>query len=132
MVWGSAPVVAHGLVQAAGLDPLDWHTDAASPVLSTLGRANFLGSYLVLVLPLTLRQALLARRWSAYRLLIPITSARGSGANPGKGRCLDKLFIYPLYSARIHNNPGNPAIVYKWNTKEAMRISGIRGECNRI
>ncbi len=69
MVWGSAPVVAYGLVQAAGLDPLDWHTDAASPVLSTLGRANFLGSYLVLVLPLTLRQALLARRPWSYAVL---------------------------------------------------------------
>lgn len=54
LVWGSAPVVVYGLAQAAGLDPLDWRTDAASPVLSTIGRANFLGSYLVLVIPLTL------------------------------------------------------------------------------
>jgi O-antigen ligase/Flp pilus assembly protein TadD len=69
MVWGSAPLVAYGLVQAAGLDPLDWHTDAASPVLSTLGRANFLGSYLVLVLPVTLRQTLLARRPWPYAVL---------------------------------------------------------------
>jgi hypothetical protein len=48
LVWGSAPIVAYDLRQAAGLDPLGWQTDAASPVLSTLGRANFLGSYLVL------------------------------------------------------------------------------------
>ncbi|MBN1262425.1 MAG: O-antigen ligase family protein [Anaerolineae bacterium] len=53
LVWGSAPVVVYGLVQAAGLDPCAWQSDAASPVLSTVGRANFLGSYLVLALPLT-------------------------------------------------------------------------------
>ena len=33
LVWGSAPVVAYGLVQAAGLDPLDWQTDGDSVVL---------------------------------------------------------------------------------------------------
>jgi O-antigen ligase len=70
LVWGSAPVVAYGFVQAAGLDPLDWRTDAASPVLSTVGRANFLGSYLVLVVPLTAGRALLARRRWPHLLLL--------------------------------------------------------------
>jgi O-antigen ligase len=90
LVWGSAPVVVYGLVQAAGLDPLDWRTDAASPVLSTIGRANFLGSYLVLVIPLTARQTLLAhRRWS-YGLLLAgqlvcLTLTRARGAWMGLG-----------------------------------------------
>jgi len=53
LIWGSTPIVAYGLLQALGLDPLGWRTDAASPVLSTVGRANFFGSYLVLVIPLT-------------------------------------------------------------------------------
>ena len=70
LVWGSAPVVVYGLLQAAGFDPLDWHTDAASPVLSTLGRANFVGSYLVLVLPLTAGRLILARRRWPYLLLL--------------------------------------------------------------
>jgi tetratricopeptide (TPR) repeat protein len=53
IVWGSAPVVIYGLLQSAGLDPLNWHVEE-SPVISTLGRGNFVGAYLVLVLPLTL------------------------------------------------------------------------------
>jgi len=83
--WTSIPVVAYGLLQALRLDPLPWRTDAASPVLSTLGRANFLGSYLVLVIPLTLSQALVACRRTLYLLLLAgqfsclgLTLARGA------------------------------------------------------
>ncbi len=90
IVWGSAPVVVYGLLQALGLDPLDWRTDAASPVLSTVGRANFLGSYLVLVIPLTLARVLsvcalpIQRRWFCFLLLVSqlvclvLTQARGA------------------------------------------------------
>ena len=53
LVWASAPVVVYGLIQAAGLDPLPWQIEG-SPAISTLGRSNFLGAYLVLVLPVTL------------------------------------------------------------------------------
>ena len=90
LVWSSAPVVAYGLLQAAGLDPLDWRTDAASPVLSTVGRANFLGSYLVLVVPLTAGRALSARRRWPYGLLLAgqlaclaLTQARGAWVGLG-------------------------------------------------
>jgi len=96
LVWGSAPVVAYGLLQAAGLDPLEWRTDAASPVLSTIGRANFLGSYLVLVIPLTAGQTLtvgsaggLRQRASLVLLLIAqlaclaLTQARGAWVGMG-------------------------------------------------
>jgi len=75
LAWGSAPVVLYGLAQAAGLDPLGWHTDAASPVLSTIGRANFVGSYLVLVVPVTATQLSQARRRWAYALLLTGQSA---------------------------------------------------------
>ena len=85
IAWGSAPVVAYGLLQTAGIDPLDWRTDAASPVLSTIGRANFLGSYLVLVVPLTAGLLLTARRRWPYAILIVsqiacliLTQARGA------------------------------------------------------
>ena len=90
LVWGSAPVVAYGLLQATGLDPLDWRTDAASPVLSTVGRANFLGSYLVQVVPLTAGRALrLRRRWPHLLLLagqlacLALTQARGAWVGLG-------------------------------------------------
>lgn len=85
IVWGSAPVIAYALLQAAAWDPLVWRTDAASPVLSTIGRANFLGSYLVLALPLTAGRALLARRRWPYVALVAgqlaclsLTGARGA------------------------------------------------------
>jgi O-antigen ligase len=90
LVWSSTPVVAYGLLQAVGLDPLDWRTDAASPVLSTVGRANFLGSYLVLVVPLTAGRALSARRRWPYGLLLAgqlaclaLTQARGAWVGLG-------------------------------------------------
>ena len=90
LVWGSLPVVVYGLLQALGLDPLRWQTDAASPVLSTVGRANFLGSYLVLVIPLTAGRALLPARHWAYGLLLAAqvltlscTQARGAWVGLG-------------------------------------------------
>ncbi len=92
LVWGSAPVVAYGLLQAIGIDPLDWHTDAASPVLSTIGRANFMGSYLTLVIPLTAgRLLLIRRRWPSLLLLISqliglaLTQGRGAWVGLGVG-----------------------------------------------
>lgn len=85
LVWGSVPVVVYGLLQGAGLDPLDWRTDAVSPVLSTFGRANLFGSYLVLIIPLTARQCFCAvRRWPHALLLagqlscLALTQARGA------------------------------------------------------
>jgi O-antigen ligase/Tfp pilus assembly protein PilF len=85
IAWGSAPVVVYGLLQAIGVDPLGWRTDAASPVLSTVGRANFLGSYLAIVAPLTVGGTLLARRRWPYGLLLigqaaclALTQARGA------------------------------------------------------
>ncbi len=85
LVWGSVPVIVYGLAQGIGLDPLDWRTDAASPVVSTIGRSNFVGSYLVMILPLTLARALLGRRRLRYLLLLSgqlaclaLTQARGA------------------------------------------------------
>jgi O-antigen ligase len=54
LVLGSVPVVVYGLSQFASLDPLPWITDSVSPVLSTMGRSNFLGAYLAMVIPFTL------------------------------------------------------------------------------
>lgn len=54
LVLSSVPVAVYGLAQAAGLDPLRWTTDSVSPVLSTLGRSNFLGAYLAVIIPFTM------------------------------------------------------------------------------
>ena len=48
------PICLLGLAQAAGWQPLPVLTDARSLVTTTLGRANFTGAYLALLLPLTL------------------------------------------------------------------------------
>ena len=58
---GSIPVAVYGLSQYLGLDPLDWITDSVSPVLSTMGRSNFLGSYLAMVIPFTLARIVIRR-----------------------------------------------------------------------
>ena len=54
LVIGSVPVTVYGLLQAAGLDPLVWVSDSVSPVLSTVGRSNYLAAYLAMVMPFTL------------------------------------------------------------------------------
>ena len=61
MVVTAVPLVALGAAQALGWAPLPLHTDGRSPVYATLGRANFLGAYLALLLPLTLALACTAR-----------------------------------------------------------------------
>ena len=58
----SALVSAYGVVQFLGVDPLPWITDSVSPVHSTLGRSNYLGAYLALVLPFSLCLWLRAKR----------------------------------------------------------------------
>jgi putative inorganic carbon (HCO3(-)) transporter len=87
LAWGSLPVAGYALLQAAGLDAWTWRSDAASPLLSTLGRSNFLGSYLALVVPLAAgRLALAGRRWpyalllAAQGLALVLTRARGAYA----------------------------------------------------
>jgi len=90
LVWPSGPVVFYGFLQALGLDPFEWQTDGASLVLSTIGRANFLGSYLVLVIPLTVGWTLQAsHRWYGWLLLVAqvvcltLTQARGAWLGMG-------------------------------------------------
>ena len=108
LILGSVPVTLYGLIQALGLDPLPWTTDAVSPVLSTLGRSNFLGAYLALVIPFTLARCLqppaadptlTAARWRCGVILalqvtcLLLTQARGAwlGATVAAAACLGLL-----------------------------------------
>ena len=54
LLLGTVPVMVYGLVQVLHLDPLTWETDAISPMGSTLGRSNFVGAYLAMVVPFTM------------------------------------------------------------------------------
>ncbi len=54
LILGSVPVAIYGLSQFLGLDPLYWITNSVSPVFSTMGRSNFLGAYLAMIVPFTL------------------------------------------------------------------------------
>ena len=84
----SAPLVLFSLTQALGWNPFGLLTDARSPIYATLGRANFVGAYLVMVAPLTLALVLNVRRrglrkaWMALLagqiLVIMLTRARSA------------------------------------------------------
>ena len=76
IVAGSFPIVVYGLLQWFGIDAIAWDTTGWSRVLSTIGRSNFLGSYLVLSLPLCMGATLLTRRlWLRGILGLDITAS---------------------------------------------------------
>lgn len=56
----SVPISIYGIAQSLGFDPLAWQTDSVSPVASTIGRSNFLGAYLAMIVPFTLQRLLSA------------------------------------------------------------------------
>lgn len=71
----AAPICLLGVAQAAGRQPLPLFTDARSPLTTTLGRANFTGAYLAMLLPLTLTAAMsVTVRWrrAAYGGLVAL------------------------------------------------------------
>lgn len=54
MLWTSLPIAAYALIQAAGWQPFSLLTDGRTTLTSTLGRSNFTGAYLAMLLPLAL------------------------------------------------------------------------------
>lgn len=72
VILGSIPTALYGILQFCGLDPLPWVTDSVSPVLSTLGRSNFLGAYLAAVTPFTLWRIIASKEQSRYILVLLI------------------------------------------------------------
>lgn len=67
LILTALPICLLGLLQAAGWQPLPLLTDARSLVTTTLGRANFTGAYLALLVPLTLAAAQTAKGgWQRY------------------------------------------------------------------
>jgi O-antigen ligase/tetratricopeptide (TPR) repeat protein len=88
LVAASAPIIWLSLGQALGWDPFGLASDARSPIYATLGRANFVGAYLAMLVPLTLALLLTTpqrrRRlaWSALLagqiIVIGLTLARSA------------------------------------------------------
>ncbi len=71
----AVPIGVLGIAQLAGWHLLPIATDARSALVTTLGRANFTGAYLALLLPLTLAALLVCRGWwprVGYTLLIAL------------------------------------------------------------
>ena len=61
LVLTGLPLILLGGAQALGFQPIPLITDARSAAFATLGRANFLAAYLLLLLPLTLMHQLSER-----------------------------------------------------------------------
>jgi putative inorganic carbon (HCO3(-)) transporter len=88
MVATAVPLIGLALLQATGWNPAGLISDARSSVYATLGRPNFLGAYLAMLLPLTLSMTAGAqKRWQqlAAGLLalgeatvVALTMARGA------------------------------------------------------
>ena len=88
MVLTAVPLILISLAQFGGWQPFGLSSEARSPIFATLGRANFLGAYLVILLPLTLAQLQVARKsskrflWSALfageLIVIGLTAARAA------------------------------------------------------
>ena len=74
MIVGSVPVTLYGMVQLLGLDPLSWTTDSVSHVHSTMGRSNFLGAYLAMIIPFVIARIVRpsSERSSALLFLIAL------------------------------------------------------------
>lgn len=69
------PLLLLSLAQASGWQPLPLLTDARSPLYATLGRANFLAAYLVILLPLLLALGWHWRGWRRHGSLTLLLAA---------------------------------------------------------
>jgi hypothetical protein len=90
MVAAVVPIVGLGLAQELGLDPIGLVRDARSPIYGTLGRSNFVGAYLAMVLPLTLALMLATRRrWMRVAAALLVAGQAGVvGLTPARGAWL--------------------------------------------
>jgi tetratricopeptide (TPR) repeat protein len=71
LVVTGVPIVLIAFAQSLGWRPLPLVTDARSPVFATLGRANFVGAYLAMLLPLTLALTTTAQE-NAHRFALAV------------------------------------------------------------
>jgi len=65
-ILASLPVALYGLIQRFGLDPLPWGGNVVRRVASNMGNSIFVAAYLIMIVPLTLRN-LLSNLFSVVR-----------------------------------------------------------------
>ena len=107
MVATAAIIVPLSWAEALGWDAIGLVSDARSPITATLGRANFVGAYLAILVPLTLGLTLTTtHRWRRRALLlllagelsvIALTLARGAWLATGVG--LAALGLWKLWAS---------------------------------
>jgi putative inorganic carbon (HCO3(-)) transporter len=111
MAFTALPMFVLGMAQALGWSPVHLVTDARSSVFATLGRSNFVGAYVALLLPLTLALMVTAQRrtqrlvWlgltSIEILLVGLTLARGAWLAALAGTsAFGLLWFWPRLSRR--------------------------------
>lgn len=100
----SLPITVYGLIQYFDLDLIEWQTDSASIVLSTLGRSIYLGEYLAVLLIITAVYMLKKREeWGKIGLILilqlicfSVTIARGAWIGLISGLAIGILPFFPL------------------------------------
>ncbi|HRH33294.1 MAG TPA: O-antigen ligase family protein [bacterium] len=75
LLLGSAVVCIYGLIQAFGLDFLNWGEPGIQRIFSSFGQPNFLGHYIVVVFPFTLYAIFFLSRNLYIRFLYIILAA---------------------------------------------------------
>lgn len=112
LILTALPICLLGLAQALGWQPLPVSTDARSLLTTTLGRANFTGAYLALLLPLTVVATRLStNRWQRIGfgalvalelIVIALTQARAAWVATVVGiSVLIWLQMAPRWSTRV-------------------------------
>ncbi len=69
LISGAGIVCAYGLLQSLAFDPLHWGDGPQARIFSSFGQPNFLGHYIVAVLPLTLYAAVYIARQSYQKFI---------------------------------------------------------------
>ena len=100
----SLPVTVYGLIQYFDLDLIEWQTDSASIVLSTLGRSIYLGEYLAVLIIITTGYMLKkGQEWRKIGLILIlqliclfVTIARGAWLGLIGGLAISILPFFPL------------------------------------
>ncbi len=83
----SFPVSLYAFVQHYGLDPIPWSADVAGRVTSTLGNAISISAYLIMVVPLTIRQ-----------LVASLSRLRGQNKKPPLSLVSAGLYFLVLFT----------------------------------
>ena len=123
-------------------------SDARSPAYATLGRVNFVGAYLALLLPLAVGAALAASRertrfaWWTLALLdaagAAVTAARGAWLAAAAGALvLELLWTWPVVPRLIARMQGRgiagraPMLSPRCPTSSQMTVFPPNGDCSR-